>query len=64
MNIAREDAKAKPKKTLDEQLPLWLSDFKDVLELQSFIAVCTCLAGSQITTNRRKIGLVFVTAIS
>ena len=36
MDISREAAKLKPKRTLDKQLPDWLKDFKDVFEPQSF----------------------------
>src|SRR3989442_3351209 len=36
MDISREAAKLQPKRTLDEQLPDWLKDFKDIFEPQSF----------------------------
>src|SRR5438477_2465905 len=36
MDISREAAKLQPKRTLNEQLPDWLKDFKDVFEPQSF----------------------------
>jgi hypothetical protein len=36
MDLAQEAAAKRPKCTLDEQLPEWLKDFKDVFELKSF----------------------------
>jgi Retroviral aspartyl protease len=36
MDLAREAAAKKPQLTLDEQLPKWLKDFKDVFEPKSF----------------------------
>jgi hypothetical protein len=36
MDLAREAAAKKPEQTLEEQLPNWLADFKDVFEPKSF----------------------------
>ena len=36
MEIAREAAAKRPKLTLDEQLPDWLKDYRDVFDPQSF----------------------------